>query len=270
MSKPHRLGRLAGPFVILACSFSAALAQGSIETGTLASGDRTLASGQYYDEYQIEAREGDIVAFLMSYDFDPYLILIPPAGDSFQNDDFGGSSYLSRLEVPVGRKISGSNTVPAAGTWKVRVTSHEPGETGEYALLMGTRKAGGDDATAPEDEPEEFTVTGSIALGDTVDGTLDSNDDWQIDGSFYEAYALEVPAATSVVITMESDNVLLLDPFLLLVSPSGEFGESNDDVEEGNRNARIETTMSEAGRWLVVAAAEPEQTGAYHLTVTRR
>ena len=260
MSKPHRFGRLAVLLVILACSATAALAQSSmIQTGTLASGDSTLEDGEYFDEYSIEGSEGDeIVAVLTSLDFDPYLILYYPSGETFDNDDFGGSGDVSLIEVPV----------ETAGTWKLRVTSYEAGETGEYALMTGTRPADGDDPGAPE-EPEEFTVKDTIALGGSVDGTLGADDPMRtIDDSYYEAYALEAPAGTSVVITLESKD---FDPYLVLVAPSGEIEQSNDDVEQGNLNSRIEATLATGGRWLIVAnTLESEETGTYRLAVTPR
>ena len=260
MSKPHRFGRLAGPLVFLACSAGAALAQSSsINTGTLTSGDTTLESGEYYDDYEIETEEGDeIIAVLTSYDFDPYLILIPPVGDQVDNDDFGGSGDVSLIEVPVDEP----------GTWKVRVTTYESGETGNYALMMGTRVADGDDV-GEEEGPEEFTVKGTIDLDVPVEGTLGSDDPARaVDGSYYEAYALEAAPGTEVVITLESSE---FDPYLVLVDPSGAIDQSNDDAEEGSFDSRIEATLAEGGRWLIVAnTLEPEEVGSYRLTVAHK
>jgi hypothetical protein len=260
MSKPHRFGRLAGALVILACSVTAARAQGSVQTGTLASGDKTLESGELYDEYQIEGLPGDeIVAVLTSYDFDPYLILIPPSGDQLDNDDFGGSRDVSLIEVPVDE---------AVGIWKVRVTTYESEETGDYALMTGTREADGDDAGG-EDRPEEFTIRDTISIGDSVDGMLDAEDPMRtVDDSYYEAYVLEASAGTDVVIRLESDD---FDPYLVLVAPSGEIEDSNDDAEEGDLNSLLEATLSEGGQWLIVAnTLEPGETGAYRLTVSKK
>jgi hypothetical protein len=271
MSRPHRLGRLAGPLVILAGSAAAALAQSSnvIHTGTLAPGDSTWEGNtnplfpspparRNYDEYQIEGQDGEeIVVVLTSLDFDPYLILIPPSGEEQQQetDDFGGSSDVSLIET----------TVDEPGTWTIWVTSYEAGETGEYVLVFGTREA--DEENAGDEEPETFTVRDTITLGATVEGTLNAEDPVRFDDSYYEAYALEASAGTNVVITLESKD---FDPYLVIVSPSGEL-ESNDDVAEGNLNSRIETTLEEPGRWLIVAnTLEPEETGVYTLSVTRR
>jgi hypothetical protein len=262
MSRPHRCGRLAGPLVLLACFAVTASAQSTaLHSGTLAPGDSTLDSGEYYDEYEVEAADGEeVVAALVSFEFDPYLIVAPPSADPLENDDFGGSKDLSLIEVPV---------EDAVGTWRIRVTSYSSGEMGAYTLMTRTRVADGDDVGAPmEDEPETFTVRDTITVGGTVEGTLNAEDPVRFDDSYYEAYALEASAGTNVVITLESTD---FDPYLVLVAPSGEIEESNDDAAKGDLNSRIETTLEEPGRWLIVAnTLEPEETGAYTLSVTRR
>ncbi len=105
----------------------------TVQTGTLAAGDLQLQSGEYYDEYKLEAGAGEkIVVTLTSYDFDPYLIAIDPSGDQTENDDYENSREISRVEVPVGNR---------PGIWKVRVTSYQKGETGDYTLTMESRPA---------------------------------------------------------------------------------------------------------------------------------
>jgi serine protease Do len=231
----------------------------TIRQGTLAAGDKQLDSHEYYDDYTIQAAAGDeIIAVLTSGDFDPYLMLIPPSGEKLDNDDFGGSADVSLIEVPI----------DAPGTYTVRVTTYEPGETGAYALMMGTREADGQDAGEMDDfEPEEFTVKGPIQIGTPVSGTLGADDSTRQDGSYYEAFSLQAQAGTNVVITLTSKD---FDAYLTLVSPSGAI-EENDDQAEGNHDSKITKTLDESGQWIVVANTLTEgETGNYRLTVARR
>jgi len=101
---------------------------GRRERGTLQSGDETLGSGEYVDEYSVPCRRGQsFVADLRSNDFDPYLIVRPPEGDQLDNDDWQGDLTHSRIEA----------VIASDGTCRVLVTSYQSGETGAYELTIG-------------------------------------------------------------------------------------------------------------------------------------
>ena len=260
MSWPRSMGRVAGVSAALALAATSSFAQGpsSLHTGRLGPGDPQLESGEYYEEYTLQADPGDeIIAVAIALEFDPYLIVIPPSGDQIDNDDFSGSPDVSLIEVPI----------DDPGTYRIRVTSYEAGETGEYAVMAATREADGEDAGDGGDfEPEEFTVKGPIQPGSPISGTLGSDDPVRDDGSYYEAFQLNAQEGARLVITLQSED---FDPYLVLVSPSGEL-EANDDEAEGVLNSRLETTLDESGTWLIVANTLREgETGDYRLTVAR-
>lgn len=267
----HLAGRILGMLALSVLASASSLAQtpSMLHAGRLDPGDPQLEGSKYYDEYELEALEGEEIAIVaVSLEFDPYVILISPSGAEVENDDFGGSPDVSLIEVPVDE----------SGTWRVRVTSYLAEETGEYAVMAGTRADDGEYAghdeegfgyhgDEAEEEPEEFVVHGVITPGLAIEGALDANDPTRPDGSHYEAYALDADAGSRFVLTLESG---AFDSYLLLVSPSGE-SEFNDDVAEGDLSSRIETTLEEEGRWLVVAnTLSAGETGAYRLMVTRR
>lgn len=228
----------------------------ALRTGTLDGGDPRLESGESYEEFELEAQAGEeIIVVATSLVFDPYLILISPSDEQHDNDDFGDSKDVSLIEIPVDEP----------GTWTVRLTTYDAGETGEYALMAATRPADGIDAGG--DEAEEFEVLDTIEPGESVAGTLGEGDPVRYDDSLYDAYALEGAEGTRLEITLESDD---FNPYLELISPSGE-GQSNDDVGEGILSSRIESILDETGRWIVVAnTLGSGETGAYRLTVTLR
>jgi len=94
------------------------------ESGTLASGDQTLESGEYVDVYTFDGRAGEqVVLDLRSSDFDPYIFVRFPGGDQEDNDDHEGDATRSLLSL----------ALPEDGQYRVTVTSYQPGETGDTA-----------------------------------------------------------------------------------------------------------------------------------------
>ena len=104
------------------------VAVGRRESGRLEPGDRTLNSGEYVDQYDVQCRRGQtLIVDLHATDFDPYLIVRPPAGEQIDNDDHEGDRTHSHVEA-----------APAQdGTCEVLVTSYQPGESGAYELTIG-------------------------------------------------------------------------------------------------------------------------------------
>ncbi len=115
-----------------------ALELGRSVSGRLESGDRPLAgSGEFSDAYVVDGRAGQtLVVEMESSDFDTYLLVRGPDGESFDNDDAEGSSRRSRLEVPM-----------RDGRYRVIATSYRTGETGAYTLAA--RPAAGRVAPQP-------------------------------------------------------------------------------------------------------------------------
>ncbi|HEX9952211.1 MAG TPA: hypothetical protein VGB53_10610 [Rubricoccaceae bacterium] len=97
------------------------------ETGDLATGDRTLVSGELADSYSVRVKEGQwIKVDLNSTVFDPYIILRPPTGAASENDD----------AVPGDRQHAQVVfRATEAGQIEIIATSFEPGESGAYTLV---------------------------------------------------------------------------------------------------------------------------------------
>ena len=101
--------------------------EGDVERNRLEPGDDTLSSGEYRDDFTFEGRTGQqAIIDLRSTDFDPYLIVMTPSGEQFDNDDHEGDSTWSKLSL----------TLPESGRYIVRVTSYEAGEAGAYTISM--------------------------------------------------------------------------------------------------------------------------------------
>lgn len=105
---------------------------GAGETGTLARGDRTLQSGEYFDQFTRTFTQGSPVRIrLESSAIDPYLIVRTPSGRQLDNDDTNPQDRNATIEIPAAE----------AGTYSIMVTSYRPGETGAYTLSFGASPA---------------------------------------------------------------------------------------------------------------------------------
>lgn len=173
-------------------------------------------------------------------------------------------SFLVDPRMWAEHAVTGKVPVEAGRTYSLAADrSHGPG----YMVWFQLMDAVADTVIPIVERPGDFHVTGSIAPTVPVTGVLDARDSTRFDCSPYEAYDLDVSADMSVEITLESEE---FDPFLLLVSPSGEFVPS-EDAGEGRKRVHIKRRLEEKGRWLVIVnTLTSRQTGTYHLVVRRR
>ncbi len=193
----------------------AAIAAGQSVDGELTQADTQRRSGKYEDVYVLEGRRGGRIQLDLASDaFDPYLVVTGPEGFSLVNDDAqgGGEAVNSRIVLEF----------PTDGAYRVAVTSFRPGETGAYRLQAAIpaadvaatapaaadpiavgaavtgRLAEGDGRLASGEYTDHYrfraqrgqrvTITLTAGKMDTYlilarpDGTLDGNDDSEIDG----------------------------------------------------------------------------------------
>ncbi len=98
------------------------------ETGALEPGDLRLASGEFYDGFSIQAREGQWIRVeVVAEGFDPYLILRSPAEEQSEVDD-SDESDTRRTEIAV--------RATESGQWVALVTSFAPAATGTYSATI--------------------------------------------------------------------------------------------------------------------------------------
>ncbi|MGB6013701.1 MAG: tetratricopeptide repeat protein, partial [Nodosilinea sp.] len=107
-------------------------------TGQLDETSDTLEDGSYYAVHTFEGTAGDIVAInLASEDFDAYLILVGPDGETVaENDDGEGTNSLLVVQLP------------ATGRYQVLANTYEAGAVGAYSL--GWRSATAAEAAEAE------------------------------------------------------------------------------------------------------------------------
>ena len=101
--------------------------------GTLETTDSRRADGEYFDRYTIEVVAGQrLTVYLRSLESDTFLIMISPARDRLENDDFDGSIEHSRIQI----------VAQESGEWEILVSSFSPGAAGEYEVTFTVREGG--------------------------------------------------------------------------------------------------------------------------------
>ena len=207
------------------------------ESGQLAGGDYQLTSGEYYDSYTVSGAAGDqIVLDLRSSEFDPYIMLITPSEEQFDNDDHEGDASRSMIAM----------SLPENGQYDVIVTTYKPGESGAYDLRI--------------DWP-----TSSVASGNRTErGSLASGDERLESGEYVDGYEFEGTPGQRVRLDVSSSE---FDTYLILVDPNGEHAE-NDDAEGLAGHSVIEADITESGTYVVaVTSYKPKETGSYELNM---
>ena len=206
------------------------------ESGTLASDDDTLDSGEYADVYSVAVQTGEfLVVDLRSADFDPYLIVHTPDGEQLDNDDHEGDASRSLI----------SFTAASAGTVDIITTSYKPGETGTYDVRIDRSAA-------------------AVAKGPRIElGSLAAPDDTLRSGEFADIYRFDGRPGQRVTVDLTSD---AFDTYLIVKDPNGEQVE-NDDTDRAGHSV-VEMDVTESGRYSVlVTSFEPGETGAYQLLI---
>jgi hypothetical protein len=197
-------------------------------------------TGEFYQSHTFRAEAGQALAVEMtSSDFDTYVILRSPSGQAWGNDDWEGSTAVSRVEVDA----------DASGTWQIIATSYAPGETGAYQIAVEA----------------EGATSGGGGLGETLAGTLARGDDQLNSGEWYDTYTFEGRRGEFVVIDMTSQD---FDTYLILVAPEQAEQWDNDDHEGDLTRSQIALELPADGTYEVLATTyRPGETGEYAVSI---
>ena len=108
------------------------------------------------------------------------------------------------------------------------------------------------------------TTAGNLSTSSCATGRLAR-------GHFADVY--EFSGVTGQTVTIDMSTALagsVLDPFLVLISPSGQIAALNDDIDLGvDVNSHIVFTLTESGTWRVEASTfAPGMTGAYSIAIS--
>ena len=219
------------------CTPGTDLVLGETVTGDLSPSDCT-DFGLPADSFGITLTEETAISIhLKSPDFEPFLILRDANG----------------LDIAIGFDEMRD------GNARIRQSL----SAGSYALFAAT-------FSFPPEGSYQLTVSEvvcddsqAIDFGQTVTGTLDTDDCLRPGGAFQESWGLVLANDTTARIDLES---VAFDAFLVLKDSDGNILATDDDGGTG-LNSRIDRALT-AGTYEIVASAfGTGQTGAYELTV---
>jgi hypothetical protein len=230
----------------------ATLDVGTEVQGALTADDAVGIEDEYrYDVYRLRATAGQRLEFtLRSEDFDAYLAVYEEGLDeALATDDDGlGDGTDARLRF----------TAPKDGDYLLHARTLSGLEGGDYTLTLTERPP-----AAPEPEP------GTIALGQTRDGSLTDDDAETEEGGHYDAYLFTAESGQRLTFDLVSE---AFDPVVRVGRMEGDvFTElaMNDDGPDTELNSRLVFAAPEGGSYVVRATALSENgTGDYTLSLS--
>lgn len=230
----------------------ATLDVGTEVQGALTTDDAVGAEDDYrYDTYRFRATAGQRLEFTLRSDaFDAYLAIYEAGRDeALATDDDGlGGGTDSRLRF----------TAEKDGDYLLHARTLSGLEGGDYTLSLTERPP-----LAPVPEP------GTIALGQTRDGTLGNDDPEADEGGNYDAYVFTAEAGQRLTFDLISS---AFDPVVRVGRmEGGVFTElaMNDDGPDTELNSRLIFVAPESGTYSVRATALSDSgAGDYKLSLS--
>lgn len=230
------------------------IALGATVEGQLSETDATSEGEGAYDAFRFQGVAGQRIRIEARSDaFDTVVSLARYAGygqfESLAFDDDGlGEGLNSALNF----------TLPADGTYDIRISSFGSEGTGAYSLNLIDR------GMQPPPPPP-----GAISVGASVSGTLDENDGRTDEDYLYDDYRISLAEGGRISITLTSEDH---DSFLRVgrYDEEGRFSELalDDDGGPGPLDSRLTFRPPEAGDYIIRATTyAPEAVGAYALDV---
>jgi hypothetical protein len=133
-------------------------------------------------------------------------------------------------------------------------------------LAAGALLAACDSPTGSIPDAIDCSRVGSISLGQTINGQLDTGDcRLSEDNSLIDYYSFQVSSNRTVSLTMQSDE---FDPFLVLLDENGDLVDYDDDSDPGSQlGANIQITLS-PGRYYVGANSVYAGEGGFYTLYT--
>jgi len=265
-------------------------AMGTIGANQQVTGNLTPAD-QHWDNKPIQlwsfaCNAGQALEMDILSTWDNYGLLFDPMGNIVARDDDTGEGLNARI----------SYVCTVAGIYRLGITAYSPStQTGAYTLqVISNATTAAPTAiapvaaaaaaptpipmpgnTMPAPATQAVAITGSIpapgaigqiAVGQNVQGRLESGDQRMDDGSWADVWQFQGTAGQHVHIELRSDE---FDTYAQLLDASGTRLAENDDISGDNRNSMIDFTLPRAGMYQIVVNnfSEDRRTGIYTLSL---
>ena len=214
--------------------------------------------GSYAQFYSFTLGQETQVTIDLTSDEDTYLYLLRGPGRD-------GAEAASNDDIESGNTDSQVVATLAAGTYTIEATTYNASTTGSFTLTV-TPAGGRDSSSGSTRQCMEDLGSLSEAISMTGSWTSDCTSENR-DGSYALYYSFTLGQETEVTIDLTSTE----DTYLYLLAGSGRDGAevaSNDDIENGNTNSRIISTLA-AGTYTAEATTyDKSATGSHTMTAT--
>ena len=255
---------------------------GQTITGALSSEDPEFPSDStYFERWILPVRATQAFTVdLTSDDFDAYLLLTRGRGEKVKENDDGGGGCNARLVYTaeddhplriVVNTASRPRRQTGRFTLKVSAGASTTDPKGNCRSNSGPGAAAGAGAVSARQASMGNSQGASIPgvrIGETVNGSLTSNDSLYPDGSYFKFYQFTATAGQVITIDLSSDD---FDPVLIVRGDDLDASVINDDGGPGC-SSRISRSFPSRGpyRILVNTTSDPEkQTGRFSLSITQ-
>ena len=255
---------------------------GQTITGALSSEDPEFPSDStYFERWILPVRANQAFTVdLTSDDFDAYLLLTRGRGEKVKENDDGGGGCNARLVYTaeddhplriVVNTASRPRRQTGRFTLKVSAGVSTTDPKGNCRSNSGPGAAAGAGAVSARQASMGNSQGASIPgvrIGETVNGSLTSNDSLYPDGSYFKFYQFTATAGQVITIDLSSDD---FDPVLIVRGDDLDASVINDDGGPGC-SSRISRSFPSRGpyRILVNTTSDPEkQTGRFSLSITQ-
>ena len=207
--------------------------------------------GSYARFYSLTLPYDTEVQIDLTSEHDPYLYLIGGNRETgrvlLENDDIDSDNRDSRITATLD-----------AGNYTIEATTYSAAVTGEFRLSVVPLREIGD--TCWED-------LGLIRTVISRAGSWSENcDSIRREGSYAFYYPFTLTQKTELQIDVKSDQ----DTYLFLLEGNPDTGEvllENDDIDSGNRDSRITTTLGAGDYTIEVTTYSADEIGDFILTV---
>jgi len=227
---------------------------GEATTGRLTPDDPTFGDGSHYRAYPFTGRGGDtITADVESVDFDANVILTDGHGNRLRANDDGGGNCNARLTY----------VLPHDGPYRMYVNSSATAEVGAFRFAL---RRGGSIASADTTCRGFGAVTGLIRVGQTIEGTITSQDHvFSGDSSYFQRWVMPVTRGQPFTVDLTSD---AFDAYLVLTHGPGDKVLENDDGGSACNARIVYTPPDERPLRIIVNTARKHEIGPYVLRVS--
>jgi len=218
--------------------------------------------------------------------WDNYALVFDPLGTTVARDDDTGEGLNARVNYTcaltgvyrLGITTFTSSTTPGAYTLQVQSTgmamAPQPMPMASQPTPMAAAPIPMAGNTMPQASPQSMPITGGIpapgqigqvAVGQTVQGRLETGDQQMNDGTWADVWQFNGTAGQTVVIELRSEE---FDTYLQLLDNTG-ARLAEDDDSLGDLDSRVELTLPRTGMYQIVVNnfSDERRAGVYTLTV---